>query len=174
MCWAYNRQHGTRFLAVMPCNLYGPGDNYDLETSHVLPALIRRMHEAKCQQAPSVTLWGTGRPRREFLYSDDLADACVFLMNLPDEQFADLVNTPEQPPLVNIGSGEDQTIAELAEMIRDVVGYAGDIVWDSTKPDGTMRKLLDVSRLRAMGWQPRTSLREGLELAYRQFVEVES
>jgi GDP-L-fucose synthase len=169
MCWAYNRQHGTEYLAVMPTNLYGLGDNYDLHTSHVIPALIRKTVEAKEQGSPAVTVWGTGRPRREFLYSQDLANACLFLLELPDKQFSSLIGK-EQPPLINIGFGEDLTIRELAELIADVVGFEGDLVFDSTKPDGAQRKLLDISKLTAFGWAPSVSLREGIEIvcnAYR-------
>ncbi|MEO1766442.1 GDP-L-fucose synthase family protein [Thiobacter aerophilum] len=222
MCWAYNRQYGTRFLAVMPTNLYGPGDNYDLATSHVIPAMLRKFHLAKlameknwaaieaderhhgpipadikrdlyatcCEgQPPRVVLWGTGTPRREFLYSDDLADACLFLMNLPDAQFDALLNPSptgrgaggegasplppgegsgvraQHPPLINIGVGHDLTIRELAETIAQVVGYKGEIVFDATKPDGTPRKVLDVSRLFSLGWQPTVPLLQGLEQA---------
>ncbi len=171
MCWSYNRQYGTRYLAVMPTNLYGPGDNYHPENSHVIPALIRKFHEAKISKAPSVAVWGTGTPRREFLYSEDMADACVFLMNLPDEQFAPLLGSDEaktgkfEPPLVNIGVGEDVTIRELAETIKQVVGYEGGIVFDTTKPDGTPRKLLDVAKLSHIGWKAKTPLAEGLAAA---------
>jgi len=176
MCWSYNRQYGTRFLAVMPTNLYGPGDNYHPENSHVIPALIRKFHEAKVNNAPTVTVWGTGTPRREFLYSDDMADACVYLMNLPDTRFDTLLGSDESatgvfmPPLVNIGVGHDLTIRELAETIRAVVGYPGGIVFDTTKPDGTPRKLLDVSRLLGMGWKAPTDFVEGLKRAYAEFV----
>jgi GDP-L-fucose synthase len=169
MCWSYNRQHGAKFLAAMPTNLYGPGDNYDLQNSHVLPALIRKIHEAKLSGASKVTLWGSGRPRREFLYSDDLGEACVFLMRLPDADFSKLVAVA-QAPLINVGAGADQTIAELAMLIAEVLGYRGEFVYDATKPDGTPRKLLDVSRLFAMGWQPRTMLREGIMRAYQDFL----
>ena len=170
MCWSYNRQYGTKFLAVMPTNLYGPGDNYDLETSHVIPALIRKFHEAKRRGDKQVIVWGSGTPRREFLYSDDMAEACLFLMNLPDEQFASVLNPqPSAPPLINIGVGHDLTIRELAETVKTVVGFAGEIVLDPTKPDGTPRKLLDVSRLQALGWQAGTSLEEGLRRAYEDF-----
>ena len=170
MCWSYNRQYGTKFLAVMPTNLYGPGDNYDLETSHVIPALIRKFHEAKQRGDKEVVLWGSGTPRREFLYSDDMAEACLFLMNLPDEQFASVLNPqPSAPPLINLGVGHDLTIRELAETVKAVVGFAGEIVLDPVKPDGTPRKLLDVSRLQAQGWQAGTSLEEGLRRAYKDF-----
>lgn len=168
MCWAYNRQYGTRYLAVMPTNLYGPGDNYDLQNSHVLPALIRKAHEAKVRGDRSFTVWGTGTPRREFLYSDDLAGACAFLMTeagKTEELFND-----HEPPLVNIGCGKDVTIAELARMVAEVVGFEGEIVFDAGKPDGTPQKLLDVSRMRGMGWRPSVALSEGIELAYRHYV----
>ena len=169
MCWSYNRQHGARYLAAMPTNLYGPGDHYDLQNSHVLPALVRKIHEAKEGGAAQVTLWGSGRPRREFLLSDDMAEACVFLMSLPETAFAPLV-APAQAPLVNIGAGTDQSIAELAALVAEVLGYRGEFVYDASKPDGTPRKLLDSSRLQALGWQPRTGLREGIALAYRDFL----
>ena len=173
MCWAYNRQYGTRYLAVMPNNLYGPGDRYDLKHSHVLPAFIRRFHEAKANGVKSVTLWGTGTPRREMLYSDDMAEACVKLMELPDKEFDRLIEfnpASPKPPLVNIGWGEDYTIRELATRVRRVVGYRGEIGWDSSKPDGTPRKLLDISRMKAMGWSPRVSLEVGLGNAYQDFL----
>jgi GDP-L-fucose synthase len=170
MCWSYNRQHGARFLAAMPTNLYGPGDQYDLRNSHVLPALIRKIHEAKQSGAPQVTLWGSGRPRREFLLSDDMAGACVFLMQLPDADFGRLV-APAQAPLINIGAGTDQSIAELAALIADVLGYRGEFVYDASKPDGTPRKLLDISRLAMLGWKPRTPLHEGLKIAYKNFLD---
>jgi len=175
MCWSYNRQYGTRFLSVMPTNLYGVGDNYHPENSHVIPALIRKFHEAKADGNPTVTVWGTGTPRREFLFSDDMADACVFLMNLSDSQFDTLLGSDESatgvflPPLINIGVGVDLTIRELAGLVKEVVGYPGDIVFDANRPDGPPRKLLDVSRLTALGWQARTSLREGLVSAYQAF-----
>ncbi|MDO9105911.1 MAG: GDP-L-fucose synthase [Methylovulum sp.] len=145
MCWSYNRQYGTQYLAVMPTNLYGPGDGYDLNNSHVLPALIRKMHEAKQRGDNAVVVWGTGTPRREFLYSADMADTCVYLMNLPDENFSSLLN-PDSSPLVNIGCGEDLTIRELAETVKNVVGFEGGLTFDSSKPDGTPHKLLDISR----------------------------
>ena len=175
MCWSYNRQYGTRYLAVMPTNLYGPGDNYHPTHSHVIPGLIRKFHEAKLAGAPSVTVWGTGSPRREFLYSDDMADACVFLMNLPDDRFDALLGSDEstsgrfEPPLVNIGTGEDITIAELAALGSRVVGYEGRIVYDPSKPDGTPRKLLDVGLLERTGWRARTALADGLAAAYGEF-----
>ncbi len=176
MCWSYNRQYGTRYLAVMPTNLYGPGDNYHPQNSHVIPALIRKFHEAKQGNSPTVTVWGTGTPRREFLYSEDMADACVYLMNLPDDRFQTLLGSDESktgifmPPLVNIGVGEDLTIRELAETVQTVVGYKGEIVFDATKPDGTPRKLMDVDRLHELGWRARTTMSTGLDLAYQDFL----
>ncbi len=223
MCWSYNRQYGARYLAVMPTNLYGPEDNFDLEKSHVLPAIIRKCHLAKlamqgdwraieeeeacwgpipadiraslaipksakdasspathASRDTKVGLWGTGTPRREFLYSEDLADACVFLLNLPDEKFTELLHpissaqSPGQalPPMVNIGSGRDIPIHELAAMVKGVVGFAGKVRWDTTKPDGTPRKVLDATRLQDMGWRPRTGLREGIRLVYAQYLDA--
>jgi GDP-L-fucose synthase len=169
MCWAYNRQYGTQYLSVMPTNLFGPGDNYDLETSHVLPALIRKFHEAKVRGGGTLTLWGTGTPRREFLYSDDMATACVHLMELPPEQLKTLINERD-PPLINVGSGKDLTIRELAERVRTIVGSQVSIEWDSTKPDGTPRKLLDVSKLTALGWRPTVALDEGIRRAYADYL----
>lgn len=169
LCWAFNRQFGTQYLAAMPTNLFGPGDNYDLKTSHVIPALIRKMHEAKINDDAEMVVWGTGQPRREFLYSEDLADACVYVMNLPDEQFLPLVTSTQSAPIINIGCGEDLTIAELASKIAKVVGYQGRIHFDTTKPDGTPRKLLNVDRLHALGWRAKTDLLEGLGLAYGYF-----
>ena len=174
MCWSYNRQYKTQYLAVMPTNLYGPGDNYHPENSHVIPALIRRFHEAKLANVPSVTVWGTGTPRREFLYSEDMADACVYLMNLPDEKFVPLLGQDRNDglaPLVNIGVGEDITIRELAETVKNVVGYGGEIVFDATKPDGTPRKLMDVGRLNGMGWQAKTPFALGIQQAYADFLD---
>jgi len=173
MCWSYNRQYGTQYLAVMPTNLYGPGDNYHPENSHVIPALIRRFHEAKLAGAASVAIWGTGTPRREFMYSEDMADACVYLMNLPDEQFLPLLGQDRNDglaPLVNIGVGHDLTIRELAETVKSVVGYQGEIEFDTSKPDGTPRKLMDVGRLNAMGWRASTPMERGLAAAYADFV----
>jgi len=171
MCWAYNRQFGTRFLAAMPTNLYGAGDLYDLNSSHVIPAMIRKMHEAKRSDADRVILWGTGTPRREFLYSDDAADACVFLMNLPENELDGMVANRQMPPLVNIGCGEDLTIRELSELVASVVGFDKTLVFDTSKPDGVPRKLLDISRLTGLGWKPRVSLREGLAMTYQSFLE---
>lgn len=217
MCHAYNRQYGTRYMAVMPTNLYGPNDNYDLNNSHVLPAMIRKMHLAKLAQQgdfagiardetingkipedlraalglspqsshlspdssqssvlsprDSVVLWGTGTPKREFLYSDDMAEACVYLMNLSDEAIDSVLSSQSSfPPLINIGCGEDLTIRELAETIADVVGYSGKLAFDATKPDGTMRKLMDVTRINALGWTLKVSLREGISLSYQDML----
>lgn len=160
MCQSYNRQYGTKYISVMPTNLYGPNDNFDLHTSHVLPALIRKFHEAKETNAPYVEVWGTGTPRREFLYSDDLADACVFLMN-----------NYEGNEIVNVGVGEDISIKELAEKIKSIVGYQGEIKFDTTKPDGTPRKLVDVSKINSLGWKASISLDEGLQKAYQWFLD---
>ena len=162
MCWSYNRQYGTRYLAAMPTNLYGPGDNFDLANSHVLPALIRKTAEAKAAGAKEIVVWGTGTPRRELLYSDDLAEACCFLMNLDDERFGSLL-VKDAPPLINIGTGEDVTIRELAETVARVLEFDGKLVFDTTKPDGTPRKLLDVSRLHGLGWHHTTSLEQGIQ-----------
>ena len=169
MCFAYNRQYGTHYVCAMPTNLYGPGDNYDPQTSHVLPALIRKFHEAKQKGDAQVTLWGTGRPLREFLHSDDMAAACVTLMECPDERLRSVLPAGEAP-LVNIGCGVDQTIGGLAELVRDVVGCRADIRWDSSKPDGTPRKLLDISRIASLGWRQKIPLREGIALAYADFL----
>jgi GDP-L-fucose synthase len=159
MCQSYNRQYGTKFVSVMPTNVYGPGDNFDLETSHALPALIRKVHEAKMAGNSVVTVWGSGTPRREFIHVDDLADACVFIMRHYDEN-----------ELINIGVGKDITISELSEVIKQIVEFKGEIQYDDSKPDGTPRKLLDVSKLKALGWQPKISLREGIEMTYRWYV----
>ncbi len=171
MCHAYNRQYGTKYLAAMPTNLYGPNDSYDLQNSHVLPALIRKMHEAKMRGDREVVVWGTGIPRREFLYSEDAAGACVFLINLPEEKFASLL-TQGSFPLINIGCGEDLTIRELAETVKDVVGFDGELTFDTNKPDGTPRKLLDVGRLTSLGWTYNTTLEGGISLAYRDFLKT--
>lgn len=160
MCQAYNRQYATRFLSVMPTNLYGPYDNFNLETAHVLPALIRKFHEAKESKDPYVIIWGTGRPRREFLHVDDLADACLFLM----EKYSE--NKP-----INIGTGEDISIAELATVVKSVVGYQGKIKYDPAKPDGTPRKLLDVTRLRNLGWQPKIAFEDGIKNTYNWYCQ---
>lgn len=202
MCWSYNRQYGTRYIAAMPTNLYGPNDNYDLNNSHVLPAMIRKLHLAKLAQAgdieginrdeaahgpipadlktklldactsslvPEVALWGTGTPKRELLYSDDMADACLYLLEQPEDTLASLFND-EQPPLVNIGCGEDLTIRELAELVAEVVGFKGNLTFDASKPDGTMRKVMDVSRINALGWQRKMQLKEGIALSYQDMM----
>ncbi len=162
MCESYNRQYGTDYLAVMPTNLYGPGDNYDREKSHVLPAMIRKFSEAKDAGDDSVTLWGSGSPMREFLHVDDLADACIFLMGTIHATDNDL-------PLINVGWGRDITIRELAELVREEVGFDGQIIWDTSKPDGTPRKLLDTGRLSALGWTPKITLRDGLKEGIASF-----
>ena len=169
MCWSCNRQYGTRFFAAMPSNLFGPGDRYDPHDSHVIPALLRKMHEAKAGRIAEVTIWGTGMPRREFLYSDDAADACVLLMTLPEGQLP--INFDDSIPMINIGCGQELTIRELTELIADVVGFEGRLVFDPSKPDGAPRKLLDISRLTGLGWMPQTSLREGLAKSYVDFLE---
>jgi GDP-L-fucose synthase len=218
MCNAYNRQYGTHYIAVMPTNLYGPGDNYDLNNSHVLPALIRKFHLAKLASegnragieadegrygripeplrthllasplapctlhiANEVVIWGTGTPHREFLYSEDMADACVFIMNLPDREFAKLLGRASSPfepsppgfaPLVNIGCGKEIPIRELSELVKEIVGFTGHLTFDPSKPDGTMRKLLEVSKLKQMGWQSTTKLRDGVAAAYKSYLQV--
>jgi GDP-L-fucose synthase len=163
MCWSYNRQYHTRYLAAMPANLYGPGDNFDPQNSHVLPALIRKVAEAKALGRKQIVVWGTGTPRRELLFSEDLAEACVFLMNLPENTYASLL---EGVPLINIGTGQDVTIRELAEQVCAALGFKGELLFDTTKPDGTPQKLLDVTRIRHLGWQPKTTLAEGITLTY--------
>ena len=176
MCWSYNRQYGTQYLAAMPTNLYGPGDNYHPTHSHVIPALLRKFHEAVVRGDDQVTVWGSGTPRREFLYSDDMADACVHLMKLNDERYQALLGSDEsatgrfEPPLVNIGVGHDVAIAELAELVRQTTGFKGQIVYDRDKPDGTPRKLMDVGLLARTGWTARTALVDGLRSAYAEFV----
>ena len=160
MCQAYRRQHGSDFISAMPTNMYGPNDNYDLQNSHVLPALIRKFHEAKLSSEACVTCWGSGSPLREFLHADDLARACVFLMeHYSEEQF------------INVGFGSDVSIKELAELVREVVGFRGEIVWDTSKPDGTPRKLMDSSRLLALGWKPQIDLRTGTQSVYQDFLQ---
>ncbi len=162
LCEAYRDQYGCNFISVMPTNLYGIGDNYDLNHSHVLPALIRKFHEAKISNAKNVTIWGTGQPKREFLYADDMADACIFLMQ-----------TYNDKNIINIGTGEDITIMDLAKTIQSIVGFEGDLVFDETKPDGTPRKLLDVSKIHALGWHHTTTLKDGIQLAYQDFLKKE-
>ncbi|MDR0534170.1 MAG: GDP-L-fucose synthase [Verrucomicrobiales bacterium] len=161
LCLAYRKQYGLNFISAMPTNLYGPGDNYDPVTSHVLPALIGKFHRAKINQAPEVVLWGSGTPRREFLHADDLASACLLLL----EKYND-------PEPINIGCGEDLAISELAELVRNTVGYQGQISWDASQPDGTPRKLLDISRIRQLGWSPKISLADGLKRTYQEFLRL--
>lgn len=160
MCQSYNKQYGTNFISLMPTNLYGPNDNFDLQSSHVLPALIRKFHEAKENNSPNITLWGTGNPMREFLHVDDLADASIYLMNNYDGT-----------EIVNVGTGEDVTIKELAELIRDTVGFKGELAWDSEKPDGTPRKLLDVSKLHDLGWKHKITLQDGIKETYHWYLD---
>ena len=169
-CWAYNRQYGTRFLAAMPTNLYGSGDNYDLQNSHVLPALIRKAHEAKVAGVETVAIWGSGSPKREFLHSDDLASALVHLATLDDQHYAQLTR-PDVCPLINIGTGEELTIRELAELVAQVVGFTGGLEFDRSKPDGTPRKVMAVTKIRELGWVPEVSLSDGIAHAYRDFLE---
>jgi GDP-L-fucose synthase len=163
MCWSYNRQHNTRYLAAMPANLYGPGDNFDPQNSHVLAALIRKVAEAKAAGRKQIEVWGTGKPRRELLFSEDLAEACVFLMNLDEARYSTLL---EGVPLINVGTGTDVTIRELAEQVCEVLGFQGELRFDITRPDGTPQKLLDVSRLQSLGWHSTTTLAEGIALTY--------
>ncbi len=173
MCWSYNRQYGTQYLAAMPTNLFGPGDNYHGENSHVVPALIRRFHEAKINKSPTVTIWGTGTPRRELMYSDDMADICIDLLNLPNEDYKPLLASDRNkglPPVINIGVGEDLTIAELAKKIRMIIDYKGEIIYDTNKPDGTLQKLLDISRIKNLGLSLNASLNNYLKLTYADFV----
>jgi len=171
MCWSYNRQYGTKYLAIMPTNLFGIGDNYHPENSHVIPGLIRKFHEAKIQGHESVSVWGTGKPKREFLYSDDMAEACIFLMNLEDNIYNSIINNNDDslPPLLNLGSNIDLSISELANLIKEIIGFKGIIIFDKTKPDGTMRKLMDSTSLNALGWNPKINLRDGIYEAYQNF-----
>ena len=175
MCWSYNRQYGTKYLAAMPTNLYGPGDNYHPSHSHVIPGMLRKFHEAKERGADTVTVWGSGTPQREFMYIEDMADACAHIMNLPEDRYVDLLGSDEaitgrfEPPLINIGVGHDHTIADLARLVGRVVGFQGEIVYDRSKPDGTPRKLMDVSRLSAVGWRASMPLEQGLRRAYDDF-----
>lgn len=170
-CRSYNQQYGTKYLSAMPNNLYGPHDNFDLEKSHVLPALIRKFHEAKLSGDASVTIWGTGTPLREFLQVDDLAAACVYLMNLDDKRYDGLLNDPVASALINVGSGQEISIRDLALLVQDLVGFSGSLVFDGNKPDGTPRKLADSSRIHALGWHHAIELRDGITGAYRWFLE---
>lgn len=172
MCAAYNQQHGTQFLCAMPTNLYGPGDNYNLNNAHVLPALLRKMHEAKVAGSSEVVLWGSGAPKREFLFVDDLANALVFLATLKQERYDTLIAASARP-LINVGSGTDQTVLDLSRMIADVVGYKGKFIHDTTKPDGTTRKVLDVSKMQGLGWKASTSLEEGIKLTYEAYAKAQ-
>jgi GDP-L-fucose synthase len=165
MCWSYNRQYGTKYLAAMPTNLYGPGDNFDLKGSHVLPALMRKVVEAKRAGEKKLIVWGTGRPRREFLYSDDLAEACIHLLNLPENMYESLISQDEAP-LINIGTGEDLTIRELAELVARVLDFECELIFDTSRQDGTPQKLLDVSRINVLGWKAKVSLEEGIRRTY--------
>jgi GDP-L-fucose synthase len=171
MCESYNRQYGTSFIAVMPTNLYGPGDNFHPENSHVLPALIRRFHEAKINNQPQVVVWGTGTPRRELLYVDDMAAGCRYLMELPEQQIAAELLSYPKPCFVNLGTGEDVTIRELAETVQRVVGYQGKLLFDPGKPDGTPRKLEDISRMHRLGWRHQVGLEEGIQRTYDWYCE---
>lgn len=170
-CRSYNDQYGTRFLSVMPNNLYGPNDNFDLTNSHVLPAMIRKFHEAKVAGADNVTVWGSGSPLREFMHVDDLAAASLFLMNLPEDTYSEILTHETSPALINVGSGEEISIAGLAGSIKDMVGFNGELVFDTSMPDGSPRKLADSSRLHALGWQHHINLAEGIRDAYRWFVQ---
>ena len=165
MCWSYNRQYGTRYLAAMPTNIYGPGDNFDPVSSHVLPALIRKVAQAKQESGKQLLIWGTGTPKREFLFSDDLGDACIHLLNLPESVYSTML-VPDAPPLINIGSGQDQTIRETAELVMNVLDYQGELVLDTSRPDGTPRKLLDVSKINSLGWRAATPLADGIRKTY--------
>lgn len=170
-CFAYNRQYGTKYLAVMPTNLYGTGDNYDPQNSHVIPGLITKFHRAKEEGADFVELWGTGSPYREFLHADDMADACCYLMQLSDEIYNPLCDSDIEPPLINIGSGQEVTIKALAQIVQGVVGYEGEVRFDATKPDGTPRKLLETQKLKGLGWQAKTNLKAGLGETYSAFLK---
>lgn len=172
MCRSFNRQYGTRYLAAMPANLYGPNDNFNLTSSHVVPALIRKFHDAKRCGASKVAVWGSGTPLREFLHVDDLADGCLHLINLPDGEYCRLLDDPTAPALINIGSGEELTIRDLALLVKKVVGFEGELVYDAGKPDGTPRKLCDVSRMHSLGWRHRIVLEDGLRETYAWFLDV--
>lgn len=172
MCWSYNRQYGTQFLAAMPTNLYGPGDNYHSENSHVIPALIRKFHEAKINSQTAVTIWGTGKPKREFLYSDDMAEACIYILSLEEKLFKSLLASERNdglPPLLNLGSGSDLSIKQLVYLVKEVVGFSGGILFDGSKPDGTMKKLMDSGRLNKLGWKAKYNLNDGIRLAYSAY-----
>ena len=172
MCWSYNRQYGTQFLAAMPTNLYGPGDNYHSENSHVIPALIRKFHEAKINSQTDVTIWGTGKPKREFLYSDDMAEACIYILSLEERLFKSLLASERNdglPPLLNLGSGSDLSIKQLVYLVKEVVGFSGGILFDGSKPDGTMKKLMDSGRLNKLGWKAKYNLNDGIRLAYSAY-----
>jgi GDP-L-fucose synthase len=170
MCDAYNRQYGTDFRSVLPCNLYGPGDNYDLDNGHVTAGILRKMHEAKINNSPTVTIWGTGNARREFLYAEDMAEACITVMNADKEDYDNLVKPMQN--YINLGAGFDITIRELVSHIKDVVDYTGDIIYDHNKPDGTMQKLTDNTKVLKLGWKPKTSMQEGLKATYAAFKET--
>ena len=166
MCESFNKQYGTKYLVAMPTNLYGPNDNYDLQASHVIPALMRKMHEAKCANASAVEVWGTGVAQREFLHSDDLADAALFLLNLPEAQYEQLLTCPISGPIVNVGYGSDISIKALVELLCEIVQYKGDVIWDTSKPDGTPKKLLNTAKINAMGWQPKLFFADELKKIY--------
>ena len=172
MCSSYNRQHNTKYLAAMPTNLYGPGDNYDLQSGHVIAALIRKFAEAKTTNPQSIEVWGTGKPKREFLYSTDLAEACVFLMNLADEKFNSLLkddSSENSYPIINVGAGEDISIKDLSLLIAKISGFKGEVIFDGTKPDGTPRKLLNIDNLKELGWSPKISISDGISKALKDF-----
>jgi GDP-L-fucose synthase len=169
MCGSYNRQYGTQNMAVMPTNLYGPGDNYDIEDNHVMPALIRKFHEAKTNNHPRVVIWGTGSPRREFLYSEDLAEACVYIAQLPSVRFENLLKASS--PLINVGYGEDLTIKDLALTIQKIIGFKGEIDFDVNRPNGTPRKIIDSTTINQLGWSPKVSLTDGIKMAYQDFLK---
>jgi len=169
MCGSYNRQYGTQNIAVMPTNLYGPGDNYDIEDNHVMPALIRKFHEAKTNNHPRVVIWGTGSPRREFLYSEDLAEACVYIAQLPSVRFENLLKASS--PLINVGYGEDLTIKDLALTIQKIIGFKGEIDFDVNRPNGTPRKIIDSTTINQLGWSPKVSLTDGIKMAYQDFLK---
>jgi GDP-L-fucose synthase len=170
MCESYNLQYGTNFISVMPTNLYGIGDNFDLEKSHVLPALLRKIHEAKLSGAPSVEIWGSGKPRREFMYNEDMADACIYLMENRDFKDTFSATNEIRNTHINIGTGEDISISELAQLIKTIVGYSGELVYNTTKPDGTMVKLTDPSKLHALGWKHKVQLEEGIRRVYAWYL----